>query len=384
MKKKRIMAILGLIFAIGMLLSGISLFTNPPVDNVDIDPTTTGYVYVAIGVILTIICIIVLIKNKKEKKHHHSYEEHNYGNTNNNFSQNRSNNYSNGYHNQSSRNNLVRKPVPYKLWAVITLILVYGSSIGICFLVKDPGSLFTTIGGFVSKYIIVFAIIFIVFAFYSSKQLFYYSTADNIISFKYHVATNYKVSMISTMIYGFKNFFPGVFGNGPLVYTNQENEVAKKRVIHYVISMIMKFVFPYIAMLGLTGYTFEWFTSGGQSIIKFTPEDLSAGLSLLLLILGPSLDILFYIFIKILPTRKVDEYEITTYYRDGTVTKEKELRTNIIAVLFMGALTFLYTCGFFWYFCPRQLGRIKETLNFVKFGNEQYSQVTIFEYYQGN
>ena len=93
---------------------------------------------------------------------------------------------------------------------------------------------------------------------------------------------------------------------------------------------------------------------------------------------------MLYIFIKILPTRKVDEYEITTYYSDGTVTKEKELRTNIIAVLFMGALTFLYTCGFFWYFCPRQLGRIKETLNFVKFGNEQYSQVTIFEYYQGN
>ena len=67
-----------------------------------------------------------------------------------------------------------------------------------------------------------------------------------------------------------------------------------------------------------------------------------------------------------------------------SIEKGEILRSNIIAVLFMGSLTYLYTCGFFWYFCPRQLGRIKETLKFVNYGDEHYEMVNIYDYYRNH
>ena len=68
MKKKRIFAILGIIFALGMALSGVSLITTPPKEPTDVDPTSTGYVYLGIAALVLIISIIVLIKNKKKKE----------------------------------------------------------------------------------------------------------------------------------------------------------------------------------------------------------------------------------------------------------------------------------------------------------------------------
>lgn len=378
MKKKRIFAILGIIFALGMALSGVSLITTPPKEPTDVDPTSTGYVYLGIAALVLIISIIVLIKNKKKKEPRYDYDN-NYGNSNNHFSYNENNSYGNNGYIKPNNN---RKPFPHKVWAVITLIFVYGSAIGINLLVKED--LFDVIGGIAYKGIIPISVVFLIFGIYSARQLFFYAPADKIITSNYFFAIGTDVTMASTMKYGFKGFFPAIFGSGPLVYTNRENDVARKRVIHYIISMIMKFVFPYISLIGLCGYVLKWANSGGQSVLNFSLDDLYKGLALLLLVLGPSLDVLVYVFMKIIPTHKITTYEVTFYYSNGYTEKGEILRSNIIAVIFMGSLTYLYTCGFFWYFCPRQLGRIKETLKFVNYGDEHYEMVNIYDYYRNH
>ena len=366
MKGKKIAAGICLFFGIGMLLSGFSLLTNPPADATDMDPTMTGYIYLGIGAIVAIISIFILIKNRTKKEpRSFSKETNDSTDKNTNFK-------------------LKNKPAPYKLWAFIALILSFGSAIGISIAFPNPKTLFDIIGDLAWNGAIALAIIFLAFAIYSIKQINYYASSDSNLSLAFHAATKKKVTLFSTMKFGFKNYFPGIYGDGPLVYTNNENRVAKKRIVYYTISMIIKFVFPYIALLALTGYCISFFTSGGSMYTEFQIQDFYRAIGLFLLIFGPSIDVLLYIIRRILPTYKVDEYEITTYYKSGKVTKEKEFRSNIIAVLFMGALTFVYTCGFFWYFCPRQLGRIVETKRFLSYGNTQSDEITIFDYYQHN
>ena len=106
-----------------------------------------------------------------------------------------------------------------------------------------------------------------------------------------------------------------------------------------------------------------------------------ASVGLMILLFGPSFNIIFSVLSKLFPFFETRSYKVTTYYIDGSSETRETVETNVIAILVLGAIIYVYYVGWFWVPTARNIVRLIET---KRFGDccDEYSNVDIMDYYE--
>ncbi|MBR3864456.1 MAG: hypothetical protein IKJ19_05035 [Clostridia bacterium] len=355
MKVLKILGWVCLFSVFSMLLQGFSMMQSPEVP----DPRI-AYVYFAMAGFFAILALIFLcIKGKKDESSSRSGKK-----INENYYKKRG------------------KSANYKLRVFISFILSFGVAIAIAYFLPDRMKTFELIGGTVWKYIIFFGIFFLAFAIYSGREIRYFENADLFINTNCFIPFTKGVNLGNFIVYRFRSWFPGIFSKGPLVYTTEEKGTATRRKIYMYIITVVKYVCPFLALIGFASALLGIFQNG---IEMFSPEFAVASFGsicgLLILCLGPTLDVFFYAIGKMFPLRESATYEITTYYEGGKVEKRTEIRTNIIAIMIGAFAVYVYCSGWFWYICACNMARVKDTNKLMAYGRKAGRKANFVEYY---
>ena len=233
MKVLKILAWVFLLSTFSMAIQGFSMMQSPEVP----DPRI-AYVYFAMGglfALLSIICFAISSKGGKSSR----------GESKGSFNEN--------YYKKR------KKAVNYKFRVFLSLVLSFAGAIAIAYFLPDKIKTFQTIGGFVWKYVIFFAGFYLVFAIYSGSEIKYFENADLFINTNCFVPFAKNINLGNFFVYRFRSTFPGIFSKGPLVYTTAEGGIAVRRKIYMFIATIVKFISPFVALIGFVSVIFEIF-----------------------------------------------------------------------------------------------------------------------------
>ena len=349
------------IISIGLILYGLfSMFTcyvaftsGKPED------VPQGVFSAVLGVVTLFIGIILLIP--KKDKHDYSYDE---------YDEDYEEEYEEEYYSEG------KKPFPKIIMTILVFVVSVGVAFGVALLDKEH--FFIKIGDFVFDYLFVFLAVFAVLGIIFCTKLVKYGSYDTKINSAFLFKTKKNIGIGQF----FCNYFGGVYAQGPLIYSEEDCDIKGPRSAYILFTTIFRYVFTLVAFIGTVEVVFLWISS-----VKTYDDMLNmavygkASIGLMLLLFGPSFDIIFYVLSKMFPFFESRSYNVTKYYSDGSTETETRTESNFIAILVLGAIVYVYYVGWFWAPTARNIVRLIETKRFGDYC-DQYSNVDIMDYYE--
>ena len=316
------------------------------------DDKLTGVVSLVMAILFIIIGLLLL---KKKKEYNDSYDE--------------DYEYDDEEHGSGSN-----KAFPKFVMTFLVMIVCLGVALGVTYLDKDMAIF--NLGSFVYDNVLVFGIIFLIVGIVSSVLLIKFDTYDTTINTVFLSRTKKNITLFNM----FFNYFGAAYAQGPLFYSECDQHLKKPRSIHLIFMLLFRGVITMIGFIAAMEIIVLSFDAVRYEELITTSEYMKSNLGMFIILFGANCDIALYTLRKLLPLTESSQYEVTTYYSDGSITKRNETRTNIVSVLILSALLIGYYIAFFWAPIARNIVRLIETKRFNEYCDE-YSDVELIDFY---
>lgn len=174
----------------------------------------------------------------------------------------------------------------------------------------------------------------------------------------------------------FKQYFSPLFAKGPYFFATEDRRVAVLRKFVNFLSGIIKFVYWLVIILLIIAMISkpelkEIILNGSRDYI-FT---------IFVIFLCINCNIFVYVLYKISPLYSSTTYRVDTYYSDGKITSQTKSNSNLVAMLLLGALIYVYFSLFYFSAFSTKLKRMIETDRFLRFVDKCDSSISILSFY---
>ena len=263
---------------------------------------------------------------------------------------------------------------PSILVAILLLLVTAGLAYLLAVLPGEEGFLewFKAFGQFICDYDIALIVILVGINVVELADILIFAKRDECINLHFESAHTENPGMLTF----FKHYFSGITCRGPLIFAVEEQRSAIPRMIITLLSSVIKFIiwlFCAIATVGIILYpTVYDFSIGEGADYNFT-------IWVLLLFLNCAVPV--YALYRIMPLHESREYTVVTYYTDGSSSTSRETSSNIIAILILTAIIYLFYTGYYIIQLSYKICRTIETLRFGKYIDGAYSDVSILDFY---
>ncbi len=270
----------------------------------------------------------------------------------------------------SSRN----RAFPSFLVSLLLLLVSGGIVYLLAVLPGEEGFLawFTAFGEFICKYDVILIGILVVVNVVELGDMIIFAKRDEYIDRHFEYIHSKNLSMLLF----FKHYFSSLTCRGPLIFAVEEQGSAIPRIIITLVSSVVKFVFWIISLSATVGMILY------PAVYDFSlAEGADYSFTTMVLLLFLNCAVFVYALYRILPLHEVREYTTITYYTDGSSTKSRGSSSNIIAILILSGILYLFYTGYYGIQLSHKICRTIETFRFGNYIDGSYSDISIMDYY---
>ena len=260
---------------------------------------------------------------------------------------------------------------------LVTLALLAITAAVVYFVAVKPSTetvmaTFKGFGEFICKYDKLLIGILIVVNLVELIDILIFAKRDECINAHYEV----NVSKSFSLGQFFRQYFAGSHSRAPLIYATEEQPSALPRIIICAATGAIKFVFWLALFVGaaamLAKPEIHEFSIGEGADYSFT---------MFVLFFFLNVHVLVYALYRILPLHESRTYETVTYYSDGSSVRGTETRTNIIAMLVLTAMIYMFYSAYYIFPLTRKTSRVVETIRFYKLLDSSRDYCCIRDFY---
>lgn len=175
----------------------------------------------------------------------------------------------------------------------------------------------------------------------------------------------------------FKQYFATMFCKGPYIFATEESGSSVVRMLIGLLSGVVKYVYWLVVLLVSAGMTVnpDFYTA----VLESDPD---YAFTLFVLYACINCNVFVYALYRILPFYSTREYDLITYYSDGSSTRQRKVDSNFIALLFLSAIMYAYCSAYYILPFSGKLNRCIETLRFKGYLNQSSGNRCIMDYYR--
>lgn len=231
---------------------------------------------------------------------------------------------------------------------------------------------FRSFGEFICKYDAILIGFLLAVNLVEIIDIFIFAKRDETINASFLTATGKSVGFTTL----FFHYFSGAFANGPYIFATQEQKSALPRVIISLVTGIIKFISWLAFLVMIAGISLH------PGVYEFAlGEGIDYAFTLFVLYLCLNCHVLVYALYRCLPLHEVREYVTITYYSDGSQTRGKSYSSNLIAILFMAGILYLFYSAYYVVPFAGKLARCIETGRFNAHLDKSDYNECIWHYY---
>jgi hypothetical protein len=195
---------------------------------------------------------------------------------------------------------------------------------------------------------------------------------DEYINAHFEYATSKNISLANM----FLHYFAGLFCHGPYIYSTEEQPYSLIRVIISFVTTVTKLLAWLVVVVTVV------IMYGRTEIYEFVlGEGIDYVFTLVVLFAFLNCGVIVYALYRMLPLHEMRAYDVVSYYGDGSVTRRTEYSSNIIAILFIGGVIYLFESAYYIFFASTKIVRIIETMRFSAYLDEIPDRACILDYY---
>ena len=234
------------------------------------------------------------------------------------------------------------------------------------------GQQFRSFGEFICKYDTILIGILLAVNLIELIDIFVYTKRDETINALFKSATQKSIRLSDF----FFHYFSGAFANGPLIFATQEQKSAKPRIIISLVTGIVKFISWLVILVMVMGMSFH------TEVYDFAmTEGADYAFTIFVLFACINCNIFVYALYRCLPLHETREYITITYYSDGSQTRGKSYSSNLIAILFLSGVLYMFYSAYYVLPFARKLSRCIETARFNSYLEKSDYNECLWHYY---
>ena len=267
-----------------------------------------------------------------------------------------------------------RKPFPSILITLALLVIVALIAYFACYLpsVEDAVASYEKFGKFICDADIVLIVIIVVANVVEFVSFVKYGKRDEAINREYEYLNNK-----FTLFTFFKHYFAPIFVKGPYLYATEERDSAKPRIIVNLVVSAIKFVYWIALFMVVVCSVLK--PEYNEAMLAGNPD---YAFTIWILYLLINCNVFIFAIYRLLPAYESQEYEVVTYYSDGSRTTGRETRTNVLAILILSVIIYLYYSALYLTAFSNKLNRTIETTRFTKFIDDNREYVCMKDFYK--
>ena len=211
---------------------------------------------------------------------------------------------------------------------------------------------FIRLGTFLDRYDTILIGILVAVNVIELMDYLIYAKRDEVINANYEARTSRHLGF-GTM---FKQYFAAETCRGPYIFAEEEQRSAFPRIVNALIVGIVKFVMWLLLLTMIIGMIAK------PDVYNYAlTEGADYAFTAFVLWFFLNCSMFVYALYRILPLHQLRTYTLITYYSDGSSTSSKQSDSNIIAIVILAAILYLYSTAYYIVSFSRKLRRIFET-----------------------